>query len=34
MRAAGYPTFDADWEARSAADERTVRAAQETDGRT
>jgi hypothetical protein len=34
MRRAGHPTFDADWEARSADDERTVRAAQEAEGRT
>jgi hypothetical protein len=34
MRRAGYPTFHADWEARSGADEATVRSAQEREGRT
>jgi hypothetical protein len=34
MRRAGHPTFDADWERRSAAEERVVRRAQESDGRT
>jgi hypothetical protein len=34
MERAGYATFHADWEARSLAAERTLRRAQERDGRT
>ena len=34
MRRAGHPTFAADWEARTTADEAAVRTAQESDGRT
>lgn len=34
MRRAGHPTFEADWEARAIADERAMRRAQESDGRT
>ena len=34
MRRAGHPTFAADWEARTAADDTAVRQAQERDGRT
>ena len=34
MRRAGHPTFVADWEARADEDERAIRQAQESDGRT
>lgn len=34
MKDAGHPTFHADWEARSQEDERALRAAQESDGKT
>lgn len=33
MAAAGYPTLQADWEARSGEDERALRTAQEVEGR-